>query len=126
MEREFDHKSSSDGYGMRSATMPQVKSEHSFKAPDEDVAVLALKALLKSIGITQFFRSGAGAAQRHLAQQLQIIGKSNTQKVERKHLSLRTRMKRLTRKTRCFAKSVAMHALVIGLFINRYEFGLLI
>ena len=47
-------------------------------------------------------------------------------RIERKHLQLRTRIKRLTRKTICFSKSELMHDLVIGLFINRYEFGLVI
>jgi insertion element IS1 protein InsB len=28
------------------------------------------------------------------------------------------------RKTICFSKSIVMHDIVIGLFINRYEFGL--
>jgi len=51
-------------------------------------------------------------------------GKRNTQKIERKHLSLRTRIKRLAGKTICFSKSTQMHAIVIGLFINRYEFAL--
>ena len=46
--------------------------------------------------------------------------------IERKHLQLRTRIKRLARKTICFSKSEEMHDIVIGLFINRYEFGLLI
>jgi insertion element IS1 protein InsB len=27
---------------------------------------------------------------------------------------------------RCFSKIITMHDLVIGLFINRYEFGLLV
>lgn len=36
-------------------------------------------------------------------------------------LRLRTRIKRLTRKTICFSKQELMHDLVIGLFINRYE-----
>jgi insertion element IS1 protein InsB len=53
-------------------------------------------------------------------------GKRNTQKIERKHLTLRTRIKRLTRKTICFSKSIQMHDIVIGLFVNRYEFGLLL
>jgi len=44
-------------------------------------------------------------------------------KVERKHLRLRTRIKRLARRTICFSKSEVMHDLVIGL-INRYEFGI--
>jgi len=48
----------------------------------------------------------------------------NTQKIERKHLTLRTRIKRLARKTICFSKSIQMHDIVIGLCVNRYEFGL--
>ncbi len=50
----------------------------------------------------------------------------NTQKIERKHLTLRTRIKRLVRKTICFSKLKKMHDIVIGLFINRYEFGVLV
>ncbi|WP_317112458.1 IS1 family transposase [Chroococcidiopsis sp. SAG 2025] len=33
-------------------------------------------------------------------------------------------IKRLVRKTICFSKTEEMHDIVIGLFINRYEFGL--
>ena len=39
-------------------------------------------------------------------------------------LTLRTRIKRLARKTICFSKSIQMHDIVIGLFVNRYEFGI--
>ena len=53
-------------------------------------------------------------------------GKQNTQKIERKHLTLRTRIKRLVRKTICFSKTTQMHDIVIGLFVNRYAFGLLV
>ena len=53
-----------------------------------------------------------------------VPGKRNTQKIERKHLTLRARIKRLARKTICFSKSIQMHDIVIGLFVNRYEFGL--
>ena len=51
------------------------------------------------------------------------VGKRHTQQLERKQLTLRTRLKRLVRKTICFSKSVRMHDLVVGLFINRFEFG---
>jgi insertion element IS1 protein InsB len=54
------------------------------------------------------------------------VGKQNTQKIESKHINLRTRIKRLARKTICFSKTTQMHETVIGLFINRYEFGVLI
>ena len=43
---------------------------------------------------------------------------------ERKHLTFRARIKRLPRKTICFSKLEKMHDILIGLFINRYEFGL--
>ncbi len=90
----------------------------------KDEVFLQLKALLDPFGITRFYTDDWGAYSRHLAQSLHKIGKQNTQKIENKHLNLRTRIKRLARKTICFSKTVAMHDLVIGLFINRYEFGL--
>jgi insertion element IS1 protein InsB len=78
-------------------------------------------------GITRFFTHGWGAYQRHLDEQAHIvIGKSNAQTIERKHLMLRTRIKRLVCKTICFSLIQKMHDLVIGLFINRYEFGLIV
>jgi hypothetical protein len=53
-----------------------------------------------------------------------VVGKRRTQQLERKHLTLRTRVKRLVRKTICFSKSVQLHEIFIGLSINRFEFGL--
>ena len=47
-------------------------------------------------------------------------GKRNTQRIERKYMTLRTRIKRFARKTICFSKSIQMHDIVIGLFVNRY------
>ena len=51
-------------------------------------------------------------------------GKKNTQKIERKHLTFRTRLKRLARKTICYSKSWQMHTIIFGLLINTLEFGL--
>lgn len=50
------------------------------------------------------------------------IGKDLTWRIERKNLDLRTRIKRLARKTICFSKSELMHEAVIGRFINLYFF----
>ena len=36
------------------------------------------------------------------------------------------RIKRLVRRTICFSKKTTMPDLVVGLFINRYEFGVAI
>ena len=92
----------------------------------EGQAFLALKALLAPLGIRRFYTDGWGAYQRHLDSTQHVVSKRATQQLERKHLTLRTRIKRLVRKTICFSKSMAMHELVIGLFINRLEFGLAI
>uniref|UniRef100_UPI0035BE89A6 IS1 family transposase n=1 Tax=Methylobacter tundripaludum TaxID=173365 RepID=UPI0035BE89A6 len=64
-----------------------------------------------------------GAYERHLDMTKHDVGKRNTQKIERKNLNLRTWVKRLTRKTICFSKSVLMHDIVIGLLINKVEFN---
>lgn len=90
----------------------------------EDQAFLELKTLLVPFGITRFYTDGWGAYQRHLDPRLPEVGKHHTQQLERQHLTLRTRIKRLVRKTICFSKSTQMHDLVIGLFINCSEFGL--
>jgi insertion element IS1 protein InsB len=45
------------------------------------------------------------------------------QKIERTHLTVRTRRKRLARKTLCLSRSRVMHDLLIGLYMNRIEFG---
>jgi insertion element IS1 protein InsB len=66
---------------------------------------------------------GWGAYGRHLDAEQHQVGKEYTQKIERKHINLRTRIKRLVRRTLCFSKTERMHDLVIGLCINRYEFG---
>jgi insertion element IS1 protein InsB len=48
------------------------------------------------------------------------------QSTRSKHINLRTRIKRLVRRTIYFSKTTTMHDLVIGLFMNRYEFGRLL
>lgn len=89
-----------------------------------DDVLLKIKGLLEPFGITKFYTDGWGGYERHIPEEHLSIGKSNTQKIERKHLTLRTRIKRLARKTICFSKSERMHDIVIGLFINRYEFAI--
>lgn len=82
-----------------------------------------LKALLKPFGIKHYYTDDWASYSRYLDEAKHHIGKRNTQKIERKHLTLRTRIKRLARKTICFSKLERMHDIVIGLFINRYEYG---
>jgi len=90
----------------------------------KDDVFLRLKQLLEPFGITTFYTDGWGAYERHIDVEKHQVGKENTQKIESKHINLRTRIKRLVRRTICFSKTEQMHDLVIGLFVNRYEFGL--
>jgi len=92
----------------------------------KDEVFLKLKALLEPFGMTRYDTDSWGAYTRHVEADQHQPGKRNTQKIERKHLTLRTRIKGLTRRTICFSKTIQMHDIVIGLFVNRYESGLLI
>ena len=71
----------------------------------------------------EVFHRRLGADERHIEAEQHHVGKEHTQKIESKHSNLRTRIKRLVRRTLCFSKTEQMHDLVIGLFMNRYEFG---
>lgn len=90
----------------------------------KDEVFLELKKLLKPFGIKHYCTDGLGAYRRYLPENKHKIGKKKTQQIEQKHIQLRTRIKRLARRTICFSKSEEMHDTVIDLFINRYEFGL--
>ena len=69
----------------------------------QDKVFVKLKALLEPFGITRYYTDYWGVYQRHLDADEHCPGKRNTQKIERKHLTLRTRIKRLTRQTTCFS-----------------------
>ena len=89
----------------------------------KDEVFLTRKALLEPFGLTYYYTDKWGAYTRHLDPEPHPTSKRSTQKIERKHLTLRTRIKRLVRKTICFSKSTQMHNIVIDLFVNRYAFG---
>ncbi len=88
-----------------------------------DRMFLKLKKLLKPFGVTKFYTDNLKTYERNLESSERIVSKYKMQKIEKKHLTLRTRIKRLQRKTICFSKRSQMHDLVIGLYINKYEFG---
>ena len=90
----------------------------------QDVVFKQLKALLEPFGIARYYTDDWGAYERHLDVDKHEVGKRNTQKIERKNLNFRTWIKRLARKTICFSKDEGMHDTVIGLLINKVEFGM--
>jgi insertion element IS1 protein InsB len=89
----------------------------------KDAVFLQLQALLAPFGITRYYTDGWSTYERHVDEEQHVVGKEHMQKIESKHITLRTRIKRLVRRTICFSKTEQMHDLVIGLFVNRYEFG---
>jgi IS1 family transposase len=89
----------------------------------KDTVFQELKALLAPLNIGRYYTDDWGAYERHLESETHEIGKTNTQKIERKNLNFRTWIKRLTRRTICFSKLEIMHDIVIGLLINKVEFG---
>ena len=89
----------------------------------KDATFLKLRALLMPFGITRYYTDKAGVYRRHLPPEQHTVGKLSMQKIERKHLTLRTRLKRLARKTLGFSRSRFMHDLLIGLYMNYVEFG---
>lgn len=92
----------------------------------KDEVFIKLKELLDSFNIGKYYTDNWGSYSKNLDETKHEIGKANTQTIERKNLTLRTRVKRLTRKTICFSKSINMHDIVIGLLINVLDFGLLL
>ena len=89
----------------------------------KDAEFLKLRALLAPCGITRYYTDKAGVYRRPLPPAQHTAGKLSMQKIERKHLTLRTRLKRLARKTLCFSRSCLRHDLLIGLYMNQVEFG---
>jgi insertion element IS1 protein InsB len=89
----------------------------------QDAVFLCLQALLKPFGIPRYDTDGWGTYERPVDTEHHTVGKEYMQRIESKHINLRTRIKRLVRRTICFSKTERMHDLVIGLFVNRYEFG---
>lgn len=57
------------------------------------------------------------------ASEMHLTGKIFTQRIDRNNLTLRSRIKRLARKTICFSRSVELHEKVIGAFIERHHFN---
>ena len=110
------------GYGMRLIII-LMKSLHTILVNEKIRHSNALQKKLSCFDIDFYYTDDWGAYDRNLPAQKHLLGKRHTQAIERKHLTLRTRIKRLARRTICFSKLEKMHDIVIGLFINRYEFG---
>lgn len=83
-----------------------------------------LLAALQTAGlrVKRWITDAWGAYTACLEAPKHTIDKTQLQRLERKHLTLRTRLKRLARKTICFSKSVFFHDGIIRLFIHDFFF----
>jgi len=56
---------------------------------------------------SRYCTDGWGAYERHVEAEQHTVGKAHTQRIERKHINLRTRIKRLVRRTICLFRDRA-------------------
>jgi insertion element IS1 protein InsB len=90
--------------------------------PRTDETCRKLLALLAPFSIGMITSDDWGSYAREVPKDKHLTGKIFTQCIERNNLTLRTRIKRLTRKTICFSRSIELHEKVIGAFIEKYMF----
>jgi len=88
----------------------------------QDAVCQQLISKLSVFNIRTYYTDDWASYSAYIPEDKHVIGKKHMQKIENKNLLLRTRIKRLARKTICFSKSETLHDGVIGLFINRYCF----
>ena len=77
-----------------------------------------------NLNISYIYTDNNFSYQEVIPRNILKIGKQNTQKIERKHLTFRSLLKRLARKTICYSKSFEMHSILLGLLINFTEFSI--
>ena len=90
--------------------------------PRTDETCRELLALLTPFNIGMITSDDWGSYSREVPKDKHLTGKIFTQRIERNNLTLRTRIKRLARKTICFSRSVEIHEKVIGAFIEKHMF----
>ena len=81
-----------------------------------------LLSLLVPFGIEKVYADNNLVYRSKIDEGNLVTGKRNTQKIERKHLSLRTWCSRLIRKGIRFSKKHDMHKIVVALIINFWFF----
>ncbi|HCB2386153.1 TPA: IS1 family transposase [Escherichia coli] len=79
-----------------------------------------LLALLTPFNIGMLTSDDWGSYGRVVPKNKHLTGKIFPQRIERNNLTLRTRIKRLARKTTSFSRSVEIHKKVIGAFIEKH------
>ncbi len=86
-----------------------------------EVAFEKLKEQLAEFDIA-FWCTDNYVVYRQLPSDKHIVGKLYTQRIERQNLTLRTRLKRLNRKTNGYSRCIEMHDKVIGNLIETLHY----
>jgi len=91
----------------------------------KNIVLRTLWRLLSSLGIQieRVYTDKNFAYEEEIPSKILRQGKRNTQKIERKHLTFRARLKRLARKTICYSKELEMHkdSIFLSIMINCYN-----
>ena len=87
----------------------------------KEAVFLKLQALLAPFSLTHYYPAKAGVYERNLLPERRTGGKRSRQKSKRKPLTVRTRLKRLARKTLCFPRSRILPDLLLGFYMNQVE-----
>jgi insertion element IS1 protein InsB len=82
-----------------------------------------LMKLLSPLSISRVYADGNEVYATRFSSKVLVVSKKNLQKIERKHLSLRTWCSRLVRKGIRFSKTKQMHKIAVGLVINVWYLG---
>jgi insertion element IS1 protein InsB len=87
-----------------------------------DEVFKAVLGKLDHFNLHRYYSDDWQSYRKYLPSDKHVISQGEPQRIENKNLTLRTRIKRLTRKTICFSKSEELHDGVIGMFINKHCF----
>ena len=82
-----------------------------------------LRGLLNPFFDIKIIYTDGNAAYENITESQTVVGKENTQRIENKHISLRTWCSRLVRKGIRFSKLHLMHKIVVGMVINFWFFN---
>ncbi|EIC82196.1 iso-IS1 ORF2 [Serratia sp. M24T3] len=88
-------------------------------SPSTDETCRELLALLVPFNIGTITSDNWCSYAREVLKDKYLTRKFFTQRIERKNLTLRTRIKRLARRTLCLSRSVELNEKVIGAFIEK-------
>ncbi|CDG91426.1 Insertion element iso-IS1n protein insB (fragment) [Xenorhabdus bovienii str. feltiae Florida] len=78
---------------------------------------------MASFNIRFITTDNRGSYAREMVPEKPLVGKIFTQRIERHNLNLRIHIKRLTRRTICYSRSMEIHEKLIGAYIEKHHYN---